>query len=231
MRHRMWCELRSEAPRAECGRGGRPRDYTLVSYLLPRPELSSYIPSDQWAPLNKYRKQSCAQNKTNFWDGIKPSIHSTLYCSFLHLCELWDSRAEPESNGMNDKWSACLSLLLFSRSVVSTLWTHELQHARLPGPSSPRACSNSCPLRQWCHPIISSSVAPFPSLALLKLNVRANVHFRALEILLKHSFYFIWSQAGLTLAFLTSPQTRPVMLAWGPHSEEHSEYNVMLVIY
>ena len=119
MRHRMWCELRSEAPRAECGRGGGPRDYTLVSYLLPRPELSSYIPSDQWAPLNNYGKQSCAQNKTNFWDGIKPSIHSTLYWSFLHFCELWDSRAEPESNGMNDKWSACLSLLLFSRSVVS----------------------------------------------------------------------------------------------------------------
>ena len=26
-----------------------------------------------------------------------------------------------------------------------------------------RSCSNSCPLSQWCHPIISSSVAPFSS--------------------------------------------------------------------
>ena len=26
---------------------------------------------------------------------------------------------------------------------------------------SPRICSNSCPLSQWCHPTISSSVAPF----------------------------------------------------------------------
>ena len=26
-----------------------------------------------------------------------------------------------------------------------------------------RACSNSCPLSQWCHPTISSSVAPFSS--------------------------------------------------------------------
>ena len=35
---------------------------------------------------------------------------------------------------------------------------------RLPCPSpSPRACSNSCPLRQWCHPTISSSVVPFSS--------------------------------------------------------------------
>ena len=43
-----------------------------------------------------------------------------------------------------------------------TLWPHELQHARLPYPSpTPRACSISFPLSQWCHPIISSSVVPF----------------------------------------------------------------------
>ena len=52
-------------------------------------------------------------------------------------------------------------LLLFSYPVVSdSLQPYELQHARLPGPSQPpRACSNSCPLRWWCHPTISSSVA------------------------------------------------------------------------
>ena len=38
------------------------------------------------------------------------------------------------------------------------------QHARLPCPSlSPAVCSNSCPLSQWCHPNISSSVIPFSS--------------------------------------------------------------------
>ena len=43
-----------------------------------------------------------------------------------------------------------------------TLWSHGLQHARLPCPSlSPRVCSNSCPLSWWCHPTISSSVIPF----------------------------------------------------------------------
>ena len=53
----------------------------------------------------------------------------------------------------------------FSCSVVSdSLWPHGLQHTRLPCPSpTPRACSNSCPLRQWCHPTISSSVVPFSS--------------------------------------------------------------------
>ena len=39
-----------------------------------------------------------------------------------------------------------------------------MQHARLPCPSlSPEVCSNSYLLSQWCHPIISSSVAPFSS--------------------------------------------------------------------
>ena len=28
---------------------------------------------------------------------------------------------------------------------------------------TPRACSNSCPSSQWCHPTISSSVVPFSS--------------------------------------------------------------------
>ena len=37
-----------------------------------------------------------------------------------------------------------------------------LQHARLPCSSlSPRVCS--CPSSRWCHPTISSSVAPFSS--------------------------------------------------------------------
>ena len=53
----------------------------------------------------------------------------------------------------------------FSSSVVSnSLWPHGLQHPRLPCSSpSPRVCLNSCPLSQWCHPTISSSVIPFSS--------------------------------------------------------------------
>ena len=51
----------------------------------------------------------------------------------------------------------------FSHWVVSnTLWLHALEHTRLPCLSPiPEACSNSCPLRQWCHPAVSSSVIPF----------------------------------------------------------------------
>ena len=46
-----------------------------------------------------------------------------------------------------------------------TLWPHGLEHARSPCPSpTPRACSNSCPSSQWCHPIISFSVISFSCL-------------------------------------------------------------------
>ena len=49
-----------------------------------------------------------------------------------------------------------------SLSCVWLITPHGLQHARLPCPSpTPRVCSNSCPLSQWYHPTISSSVAPF----------------------------------------------------------------------
>ena len=55
-----------------------------------------------------------------------------------------------------------------------TLRPHRLQHDRPPCPSpSPEVCSDSCPSSPWCHPAISSSVAPlllppsvFPSISL-----------------------------------------------------------------
>ena len=53
----------------------------------------------------------------------------------------------------------------FSHSIVSnSLWTYGLWHTSLPCPSpTPGACSNTCPLSQWCHPTVSSSVLPFSS--------------------------------------------------------------------
>ena len=63
--------------------------------------------------------------------------------------------------GRHHKW---LSWLLLSCSVMSDfLQPHGLQHARLPCPLSPRVCSDSCPLSQWCHPTISFSVVPLSS--------------------------------------------------------------------
>ena len=53
--------------------------------------------------------------------------------------------------------------------MSDSLWPHGLRHTRLRCPSpSPRVCSNSCPLSQWCHPTISSSSRhPHPLLILI----------------------------------------------------------------
>ena len=46
--------------------------------------------------------------------------------------------------------------------MSDSLRPHGLHHVRPPCPSqSPKVCSNSCPLSQWCQPTISSSVVPF----------------------------------------------------------------------
>ena len=57
------------------------------------------------------------------------------------------------------------SSVQFSCSVLSdSLQPLGLQHARPPCPSpTHEVYSNSCPLSQWCHPTISSSVIPFSS--------------------------------------------------------------------
>ena len=67
-------------------------------------------------------------------------------------------------------WIRLFSLFLkycaqFSCAVVSdSLRSHGLQNARPPCPSlTPGVYPNSCPLSQWCHPTISSSVIPFYS--------------------------------------------------------------------
>ena len=62
-------------------------------------------------------------------------------------------------------WAA-ISSVQFIHSVMSdSLRPHGLQHVRLPcPPPTPRACSHSCPLSRWCHPITSPSVVPFSHL-------------------------------------------------------------------
>ena len=74
-----------------------------------------------------------------------------------------------ESLGLEHTWDTQMPKVILTDSNVvqslimsNSLQPHGLQHARLPCPSlSPRVCSNSCPLSQWRHPTISSSVALF----------------------------------------------------------------------
>ena len=56
------------------------------------------------------------------------------------------------------------SLVQFSHSVMSnSLQPHGQQHARSYPAPTPGVYSDSCPLSQWCHPTISSSVIPISS--------------------------------------------------------------------
>ena len=101
---------------------------------------------------------------------------------------------------------------LFCCQVTScSLPPHRLQHARLPCPSpSPGVCPHSCPLNQWCHPTISSSVAlffclpcfpasgPFPRSWLFALgsqSVRTSASASVLRMSIKG--WFSWRLADL----------------------------------
>ena len=78
------------------------------------------------------------------------------------------------------------------------LQPHGLQHARLPCPSStPGAYSNSCPLNQWCHTTISSSVIPFSSCL---QSLPASSSFQMSHLILRIRWPKYWS-----FSFSTSP--------------------------
>ena len=77
------------------------------------------------------------------------------------LTQLWDLEAARFSVG-----GILTSIPCSCPAAKSSdsLWPHGLQHTSLPCPPlSPRVCSNSCPLSQWCHPTFSFSVVPFSS--------------------------------------------------------------------
>ena len=89
--------------------------------------------------------------------GVFPGKNTGVGCHFL-----LQGIIPTQALNLQGKWILSVQ---FSRSVISnSLWPHGLQHARFPCPSAtPRVYPNSCPLSQWCHPTISSSVIPFSS--------------------------------------------------------------------
>ena len=61
-------------------------------------------------------------------------------------------------------WKTMLFSTIFQLLSRVSLQPYGLKYARLPClSSSPRVCSNSCPLSRWCHPTISSSATRFYS--------------------------------------------------------------------
>ena len=87
-----------------------------------------------------------------YWSIWKTNIQNYLVLSSM---KYWLSSLAREA----------LSSVQFSHSTMcDSLQPHESQHARPPCPSPTSGVqSNSCPLSQWCHPAISSSVVPFSS--------------------------------------------------------------------
>ena len=82
--------------------------------------------------------------------GIFPASWHLVLVKILDICNF------------NTVFSFVSVWWLFAGCCVWLLAIHGLQHATLHCLSlSPRVCSNSCPLNQWCHPTISSSVAHF----------------------------------------------------------------------
>ena len=97
---------------------------------------------------------------------ILPFLGWLFLCGVVWPCTVGCLAASLGSAGVTCSCDSqkCLLLLVFSHLAVSHSLPHGLQHARLPCPSlSPRVCSDSCPLSQWCHPTISSSATPFSS--------------------------------------------------------------------
>ena len=93
------------------------------------------------------------------------SIMKSIFTAITILCDPFIDPPTPFNQHSVISNLLVSSSVQFSRSVVSScLWSHGLQHARPPCPSStPGVYPNSCPLSRWCHRTILSSVVPFPS--------------------------------------------------------------------
>ena len=81
------------------------------------------------------------------------------------ICGKYQGHRSQQATGSQGHIESDMTSVQFSHSVMSDSFRpHGLQHTRLPCPSpTPRAYSNSCPQRRWCHPTISFSVVPFSS--------------------------------------------------------------------
>ena len=74
--------------------------------------------------------------------------------------DTWGTNPLYSPNSISLRDTHCCSVT----KSYQTLKPHGLQHARLPSPLlSPAVWSSLCLLSRWCHPAISSSVAPFSS--------------------------------------------------------------------
>ena len=100
-------------------------------------------------------------------------VHTSEFIKHLYLCYVIFTTTQEWDLGsillfLFHRWGNCnliLQLVQFTHSVIfnsATPWTAACQPSLSTSPT-PGVYSNSCPLSQWCHPTISSSVIPFSS--------------------------------------------------------------------
>ena len=123
--------------------------------------LSSLKPLASSSLLTELKLPSMASNTPWSWFSNFDDQDIISKSSYLLLFRL----LPPHCSVSYTSFFTADDFVQFSCSVVSdSLWPHGLQHTRLLCPSpSPGVRSNPCPLSRWCHPTISSSVAPFSS--------------------------------------------------------------------
>ena len=137
---------------------------------LPNPEIEPWsftlqadtLPSKPpGKPISFLGWPNTAEN-SSYWHSRAPNLGPSCLSDYvLHSIFSQASYTQLLSSKQTSPQTICQRwpLLFIHSGVSNSLRPHGPQHARLPCPSlSLRACSNSCPLSQWCHPTTSSSV-------------------------------------------------------------------------
>jgi len=111
-------------------------------------------------------------SKFAYFKGRGPVVFRQRSIFFVSMFRLLSIGRKVVAQGMDlADTNACVfygfTYFQFSSAVAQSCLTvrpHGQQHARPPCPSAtPGVYPNSCPLSQWCHATISSSVASFSS--------------------------------------------------------------------
>ena len=113
-----------------------------------------------------------------YLEMIKGEKSVSFFFFFLSKTFLSEFVVDPEFT-----WS-CVDFIVKSFSHVWLFATWWMEYARHPCLSTlPRVCLDSCPESQWCHPTISSSVAPFSFLPSIFPSIRVFPNESALHIM------------------------------------------------
>ena len=136
-------------------------------------ECKSRKSRDTWSKFSKFGlgvQNEAGQRLTEFCQENALVTTNMLFQQYKRKLYIWTSPDDQYWNQIDyilwsQRWRSSISSVQFSCSVVSdSLRPHGPQHTRPSCPSpTPGVYSNSCPLSQWCHPIISSSVISFSS--------------------------------------------------------------------